>query len=44
MGGCDLVPQVPLTLPVADKVLVPLSLEDLRGVPMHQLSSPSGGK
>ena len=44
VGGSDLVPRVPLTLAMADKVPVPLSPEVLRGVSMHQLSSPSGGK
>ena len=33
-------PQVPLTLPVADKVPVPPSPEVLRGVPMHRHHEP----
>ena len=44
VGGSDLVPRVPLTLTVADKVPVPPSPEVLRGVPMHWLSGPNGGK
>ena len=33
-------PRVPVTLPVADKVPVPRSLEVLRGVPMTGVGSP----